>query len=247
MTDARLSRRTLLHAGGAIGIATVLGSMTGGTASAAPATTVTDLGPALVQFSLMSSVVVGDVVYIGSRNILPARVVAFHLPTRTVIGRTDLSTGHSIQAMVADPAGRYLYLGVLQKGGGPQPNLHRWDLSTLERPAEPIGRIADRDVRDMAVAPDGVVFAVGGSSPTAPALWQYDPGTGQVTSLGVPDPSATARAGGGRDRVHRVLRRRQHPRRRRDRGSRVAVRPRPRRGWVHEHHAGRDAGRLEHA
>jgi hypothetical protein len=197
MTDARLSRRTLLHAGGAIGIATALGSAMGGTAFAAngaggaPETTITDLGPALVQFSLMSSVLVGDVVYIGSRNILPARVVAFHLPTRTVIGRTDLTTGHSIQAMVADPAGRYLYLGVLQKGGGPQPNLHRWDLSTLDRPAEPIGRIADRDVRDMAVAPDGMVFALGGGSPTAPALWQYDPGTGQVTSLGVPDPSAT--------------------------------------------------------
>lgn len=197
MINPRLSRRTVLRAGGALGIAAALESTLAGTAHAAnvgkgaPTTTVTDLGPAVVQFSLMSSVVVGDVAYVGSRNILPARVVAFHLPTRRVIGRTDLTTGYSIQAMAADPTGRYLYTGVLQKDGGPQPNLYRWDLSTLDRPAMPIGRIGDRDVRDMTVAPDGMVFAVGGGSPTAPALWQFDPGTGQVSSLGIPDASST--------------------------------------------------------
>ncbi|MGY0230670.1 outer membrane protein assembly factor BamB family protein [Longispora urticae] len=197
MTNTHPSRRAILQAGGALGLAAALAPALSGTAHAAPGgtpvtgTTITDLGPALVQFSLMSSVVVGDIAYIGSRNILPARVVAFHLPTRKVIGHTNLTTGYAIQAMVADPTGRYLYLGVLQKGGGPQPNLHRWDLTTLNQLAQPVGRIADRDVRDMAVAPDGVVFAVGGGSPTAPALWQYDPVTGQVTNLGVPDASAT--------------------------------------------------------
>jgi hypothetical protein len=182
-----LSRRALLQAGGAVGLTAALGIP----ATAAGRTKITDLGPALVQFSLMSAVLVGDVVYIGTRNLLPARVVAFHVPTRKVIGRTDLTTGYSIQAMAADPSGRYLYAGVLQKSGGSQPNLYRWDLSTPDQPAVPIGRIGDRDVRDITVAPDGVVFAVGGGSPTAPALWQFDPGTGLVTSLGVPDPSST--------------------------------------------------------
>ena len=99
----------------------------------------TDLGPALVQFSLMSSVLVGDIVYIGSRNILPARIIAFHLPTRKVIARTDLTTGYAIQAMAVDPTGRYLYAGVLQKSGGPQANLHRWDLADLPSRPSPSG------------------------------------------------------------------------------------------------------------
>ena len=145
----------------------------------------------MVQFALMSAVLVGDVLYIGTRNVLPCRVVAYHVPTRKVIGRADLTTGYSIQALAADPTGRYLYAGVLQKSGGSQPNLHRWDLSALDQPAVPIGRIGDRDVRDLAVAPDGVLFAVGGGSPTAPALWQFDPATNLVSNLGVPDPAST--------------------------------------------------------
>ncbi|WP_328331632.1 PQQ-binding-like beta-propeller repeat protein [Kribbella sp. NBC_00382] len=177
----------MLQAGGAIGLTAAVGLP----AAAATRTKITDLGPALVQFALMSSVLVGDVIYIGTRNTLPARVVAFHVPTRKVIGQTDLTTGYAIQAIAADPTGRYLYAGVLQKSGGPQANLHRWDLSTPDQPAVPIGRIGDRDVRDITVAPDGVVFAVGGGSPTAPALWQYDPGTGAVSNLGVPDPAST--------------------------------------------------------
>jgi hypothetical protein len=197
MANAHLSRRSLLHAGGAIGAATALVSASSHTAHAATGTsatlqtTVTDLGPAVVRFSLMSAVRVGDILYIGSRNILPARVVAFHVPTRRVIGRTDLTTGHSVQALAADPTGRYLYIGVLQKTGGTQPNLHRWDLATRDRAALPIGRIADRDVRDVTVAPDGKVFAVGGGSSTAPALWQFDPSTAKVSNLGVPDTSLT--------------------------------------------------------
>lgn len=197
MTTTHPSRRALLQTGGALGLAATLETVLAGGALATPAAerhgrvSVTDLGPALVQFSLMSAALVGDVLFIGSRNILPARVVAFHVPTRTIIGRTDLVTGYTIQAMAADPSGRHLYIGVLQKAGGPQPNLYRWDVADLARPAVAIGRIADRDVRDMAVAPDGAVFAVGGGSPTAPALWQYDPDTGEVTSLGVPDPSST--------------------------------------------------------
>ena len=154
-------------------------------------TTITDLGPAVRQFALMSGVVLGDTFYIGSRNVEPARLIAFDLPTGKVTARTDLGTGYSVQAMAVDPTGRYLYAGVLQKSGGPQDNLYRWDLSRLDQPAKAIGRIADRDVRDVAVAPDGVLYAVGGGSSTAPALWQYDPATGEVTNCGIPDPTST--------------------------------------------------------
>ncbi len=139
----------------------------------------------------MSSILVGDVVYIGSRNVEPVRIVAYHVPTGKVVGQTELATGHSIQTLTADSAGRYLYAGILQKSTGPQPNLYRWDLASLSVPATPIGRIGDRDVRDLSVAPDGRLYAVGGGSPTAPALWEYNPATGLIANLGIPDAGAT--------------------------------------------------------
>ncbi|MCZ0982478.1 hypothetical protein O1L60_36060 [Streptomyces diastatochromogenes] len=134
-------------------------------AQAAPGgarTTVTDLGPAIEQFALMSGILVGDTVYIGSRNLTPTRLIAFHLPTRRVVARTDLGTGHSVQALAADAAGGYLYAGILTKADEGGPNLFRWDLRTPDRPAVPVGRTEDRDVRELAVAPDGTVYAVGG-------------------------------------------------------------------------------------
>ncbi|MFI1094923.1 PQQ-binding-like beta-propeller repeat protein [Streptomyces sp. NPDC020917] len=198
MTDeASLSRRRLLQAGGAFGLAAAATSLLVPRAQAAAGapqrTTVTDLGPGLVQFSLMSGTLVGDTVYIGSRNLDPARVIGFHLPSRTVVSHTELAAEPepSIQALAADPTGRYLYIGVLLKADQGGPNLFRWDLTTPDQPAVAVGRTEDRDIRDLAVAPDGTVYAVGGLPGKAPALWEYDPATGAVTNLGVPDPNAT--------------------------------------------------------
>ncbi|MFF0197507.1 PQQ-binding-like beta-propeller repeat protein [Streptomyces anulatus] len=191
------SRRRLLQAGGAFGLAAAAGSLlaprAGAAGPAAASTTVTDLGPGLVQFSLMSGLLVGDTVYIGSRNMQPSSVIGFHLPSRTVVSRTALDAGPepSVQALAADPTGRYLYIGVLVKADRGGPNLYRWDLKTPEIPAVAIGRTEDRDIRDLAVAPDGTVYAVGGVPGKAPSLWEYDPATGAVTGRGVPDPKAT--------------------------------------------------------
>ncbi|WP_328907110.1 hypothetical protein OG230_31360 [Streptomyces sp. NBC_00234] len=189
-----MGRRQLLRSGGALGLAAAAAPLLAAPAQAAPApprTTVTDLGPAIEQFALMSGLLIGDTVYIGSRNLSPTRLIGFHLPTHTVVSRTDLGTGHSVQALAADPAGRYLYAGILAKADEGRPNLFRWDLSTPDKPAVGIGRTEDRDIRELAVAPDGTVYAVGGVPGKAPALWMYDPGTGAVTKLGIPDPNAT--------------------------------------------------------
>ena len=81
-----LSRRHVLQAGGAAGLAATLGLA--GLSAAAPArhtAKITDLGPAVVQFSLMSAVLVGDTVYIGSRNVDPVRIIA--LPSADPQGR----------------------------------------------------------------------------------------------------------------------------------------------------------------
>ncbi|GHG00299.1 outer membrane protein assembly factor BamB family protein [Streptomyces zaomyceticus] len=190
-----LGRRQLLVAGGALGLAAAAGplltSPARATSKAPSCVRVTDLGPGIQQFALMSALQVGDTVYIGSRNLEPTRVLAFHLPTREVVAQTVLGTGHSIQALAADSTGRYLYAGILTKGDEGKPNLFRWDLAAPDKPAVGVGRTEDRDIRDLAVAPDGTVYAVGGIPGKAPALWMYDPGTGKVTELGIPDPKAT--------------------------------------------------------
>ncbi|WP_069883935.1 outer membrane protein assembly factor BamB family protein [Streptomyces luteocolor] len=189
-----VGRRRLLQAAGAVGLAAATAPLLATTAPAAPAaprTRITDLGPAIEQFALMSGLLVGDTVYIGSRNLTPTRLIGFHLPTRKVVCRTDLGSGHSVQALAADPTGRYLYAGVLTKSDEGRPNLFRWDLARPDKPAVGVGRTEDRDIRALAVAPDGTVFAVGGIPGKAPALWAYEPGAGAVTRLGVPDPKAT--------------------------------------------------------
>ena len=198
MENSNISRRLVLQAGGVASLVAAFGMAAGHPASAATslaskprATEVLDLGPGVVQFSLMSGLLVGDTLYIGSRNLNPVRIVAFHVPTGKVTGVTELENGYSIQTLAADASGRYLYAGVLQNTAGTKPNLFRWDLSSLGAKATAIGRIGDRDVRDMSVAPNGRLYAVGGGSGAAPALWEYDPATGLVTNLGVPDGGAT--------------------------------------------------------
>ena len=192
-----INRRQLLQTGGVGGLAVALAAMSSGTAQASKPQTslgpqITDLGPAVVQFSLMSSLLVGDTVYIGSRNLNPVRIIGFHLPTRTITSRTDLGSGYSIQALAADASGRYLYAGVLRDGVDGKPNLYRWDLGTLNQPAVGVGETGDRDIRALAVAPDGKVYAAGGGLTTnAPSLWEYDPSTNAMTGWGVPDPGAT--------------------------------------------------------
>lgn len=204
MTDARhVSRRGVLMAGlgGVLAAASIAvadpadaaarpgGLLATGAAPRVPR--ITDLGPGIVQYSLMSGVMLDGISYIGSRNLEPAGVIALDVATGRVLHSTSLATGYSIQALAVDTTRRLLYIGVLQKSGGPQANLYRWDLASPEKPAVALGRIGDRDVRDLAVAPDGTVYAVGGGGSGAPALWQFDPATGRVVSLGAPAPTAT--------------------------------------------------------
>ncbi|MYT77539.1 Outer membrane protein assembly factor BamB, contains PQQ-like beta-propeller repeat [Streptomyces sp. MnatMP-M77] len=205
MNHQQPGRRTVLRAGALAGIAAAAG-LAPNPAAAAPAASrpprIVDLGPAVSQFSLMSAILVGDTVHIGSRNIEPVQIISVHLPTQKTVARTELPSGHSIQALAANDSGTYLYAGTLQKASGGQPNLFRWDLRTPDEPAEPLGAIGDRDVRALAVAPDGVVYAVGGGSSGAPALWEYDPATGEITNVGTPDKKVTLARAVAATRTH---------------------------------------------
>ncbi|HVK26219.1 MAG TPA: PQQ-binding-like beta-propeller repeat protein [Actinokineospora sp.] len=189
-----MNRRHFVRLGG-LGLAAAAAAipLTDAAAAARPGRrdpTVTDLGPGIVQFSLMSGLLSDDTVYIGSRNLDPTSVIGFHLPTRRVVSRTDLGPGSAVQAIAVDADGRHLYAGILYHDDRDQPNLFHWDLSTPGTPAVAVARIQDLDVRDLAVARDGKVYAVG-SRQSPPALWEYDPATGTATKIVVPDPLAT--------------------------------------------------------
>lgn len=194
MLNTPLSRRAALQTG-ALGVITLASCLiASGAAQAAgrpgsSRTTVSDLGPGLVEFGLMSGLLVGDTIYIGSRNLSPTRVAAYHVPTRTVTAATELGPGKFVQGLAVDPSGRYLYTGVVYDGDSDQPNLYRWDLQSPATPATPIGHLPGLFVRNVTVAPDGIVYYVGKEK--EPGIWEYDPETGNVSNVGIPDPRAT--------------------------------------------------------
>jgi hypothetical protein len=194
MTDARplpFSRRRLLQAGAVTGLGLALAPP----ASAAVTRTgrhveVTDLGPGVEMFTMMSSVMVGDTVYMSTRNVEPMLVVGYHLPSRTVTRVTE-TVGESTQALAADPGGRFLY-GCARINVGdnvtPVSTLFRIDLQTPESAMEPLADIDGLIPFAMSVSPDGKVYFAGREE--SPRLREYDPGTGSVRIVATPEPTA---------------------------------------------------------
>src|SRR5699024_2288817 len=88
--------------------------------------------PAVSGFPLMSSCLVEDVLYVGSRNLRPARVAAIDLTTRRTVAVHDLPTGNFVKALrsAGGPAraDSTLYVGVTHAPSGP--NVLRIDGAT---------------------------------------------------------------------------------------------------------------------
>ena len=192
MTDRTLalSRRQLLGAGAVAGAGLALGSPAASAAAGpVPRAVVTDLGPGVEMFTMASSVMVGDTVYMSTRNVEPMLVVAYHLPSRTVTRVVD-TFGESTQAMAADPEGRFLYVCALVNPREPEPlaRLFRIDLRAPDGPVEPLADIDGLNPYTMAAAPDGTIYFAGREA--GPQLHEYDPSTGSVRAVVTPEPDA---------------------------------------------------------
>ncbi|MHA7270302.1 NHL repeat-containing protein [Arthrobacter sp. HLT1-20] len=183
--DVSLKRRHLLQLGtiGALGLLMAgPGSAMAAEAQTAGGLQLTDLGSGIDNFTMMSSVMVGDTLYLATRNIEPMKVVGFHVPTRKVTSVTEVF-GETTQALAADPTGRYIY--GCARIGGIDARLFRIDLNAPGRPMEALAHVVDLEPFTMAIAPDGVVF-IGGRE-TGPKVRQYDPVTGILSVLALPD------------------------------------------------------------
>ncbi|MFF7458871.1 hypothetical protein [Kitasatospora sp. NPDC008115] len=190
--SARPSRRQLLLGAGSLTVLTGLTGLDTGAASAAPrrpagTPEVTGLGPGNADFPLMSATLAGETLWIGSRNLAPARVVGYHVPTGRVTGTAVLPTGNFVQGSAAHDG--VLYLGVTDAPKAV--NLYRFD--PAGGGVRGLANVPGADVRDVAVAPDGVVFATGRQKGRAagPGLYAYDPASGVLTEVASPAPGAT--------------------------------------------------------
>ncbi|MEV6978787.1 PQQ-binding-like beta-propeller repeat protein [Kitasatospora sp. NPDC093806] len=183
-------RRVLLGAGTATAL-TALAAVGAGPAWAGPRPSgtpeVTGLGPGNADFPLMSATLLGETLWIGSRNLAPARLVGYHVPTGRVTGTAVLPTGNFVQGSAAH--GGALYLGVTDAPKAV--NLYRFD--PADGSVRGLANVPGADVRDVAVAPDGVVFATGRQKGRAagPGLYAYDPASGVLTEVASPAPGAT--------------------------------------------------------
>ncbi|UNK71387.1 PQQ-binding-like beta-propeller repeat protein [Microbacterium sp. H1-D42] len=188
-----LTRRRVLQLGsiGAVAVVCGVGMTEAASASVSHSAfgpAVESLGAGVVQFGSKSAVQVGDTIYIGSRNIEPTYVAAFHIPTRRIIATAAIPNGRSIQGMDGSADGKWLYFAI-ESPAGDQDTVYRWDLTDRSLPAEPLGRAADVTIWNMSVAPDG--FAYFGGKEAPPTVWQYSPADGQITSIGTPEATAT--------------------------------------------------------
>lgn len=148
-----------------------------------------DLGPGnQSMFCLMSGIQVGDIFYIGSRNLKPTTVIGYDLRSRTVSSRHELGPGKFVQALACSVDGEIIYAGIV--GAGPdEPNLFAITVGAPSGPARAVAAIPGLGIRDLATTRDGIVYAVGQES--TPGLWACDPGNGAVRRVGTPAPGAT--------------------------------------------------------
>jgi hypothetical protein len=189
---AALSRRHLLHLGGLAGVGLSCAIAAPAAAkSAFPRVTVTDLGPGVQTLTMFATAMVGDTVYVSTRNVEPMKVIGYDVVTGSVTSVTDVF-GESTQALYPEPTGRYLYGCVRTNFGDnttPESQLFRIELTAPGRPVERLGDpIIGLIPHAMHVAPDGVVFMTGRE--LDPKVYEYTPETGALRVLATPDPTA---------------------------------------------------------
>src|SRR5699024_5177229 len=98
--NSQPSRRHILAMSGALTTGSILGTAPfAQTASASENYRIHEevLGPGVTSHPIMSGELDGETLYLGSRNLNPPRVAAFHIPSRRVTETYRLSTGNYVE------------------------------------------------------------------------------------------------------------------------------------------------------
>jgi outer membrane protein assembly factor BamB len=138
------------------------------------------LGPGSIDFPTMSGAIVGGAILAGTRNLPQQLVAVYDLASSRVTRSFPVPNGVFAQAIAAS-GDREAYIGM--HGARGETNLYHYELGSDG--ATGIAAL-DIGVRDIAVAPDGVVFIVGEPS----YVYSYDPSSRELSLLPRPDPSA---------------------------------------------------------
>lgn len=180
-----LSRQDFLKlSGGALAGAYALGA-DGRRASAQTSTSVRseNLGPGSVAFPVVSAELVGDRLYVGSRNLSPETIAVYDLASKEVTENIELlSGGGFVQGLTSTNDGGQIYAGIAHGSS----NLYRYDTGTRE--VSRAAKVPVTHIRDLAASPDGKVYA--GGQPSSQGVYEYDPDTGRLRNIGVTDPNA---------------------------------------------------------
>lgn len=188
MTTLAKARRSA-SALGAVSLGAVL-TLTMSPAHAETVTepTLTDLGPAAVGTAVNGAELVGDNLYIVSRQAVPSTLTTLNLESRTVTDVTTVPSGIEGWAATAVNDGRDLYFGMHTPA-----DLYHFDIVTGELDTTPVATFPrELLVMDQTASPDGLVY-IGGMSRSAATtegggVYAFDPSTGTYTDLGIPEP-----------------------------------------------------------
>lgn len=151
---------------------------------AAPAPTVTDLGPAAVGTAVNGAELVGDNLYLVSRQAVPANLATLNLSSRTVTDVSTIPTGIEGWAATAVNDGRDLYFGMHTPA-----DLYHYDTAEATLDPEPVATFSrELLVMDQAAAPDDTIYVAGMARGTSGGVYAFDPATHAVEDLGTPVP-----------------------------------------------------------
>lgn len=141
-----------------------------GPAYAAP--TITDLGPASSVLTFGNGTLIGDTLWMATRQVVPTKVAGYDLTTGAVTATAKIPGVAGCWG--AASIGTDLYVGTYTPGG-----VFRIDTRTLtvEQVIDPGTEV----IWTLRASPDGKIYA---GTYLGARLWEYDPATGRSTDLG---------------------------------------------------------------
>ncbi|AQP44976.1 hypothetical protein [Tessaracoccus flavus] len=144
--------------------------------------TAIDLGPAAVGTAVNGAELVGDTMFLVSRQAVPANLSTLDLTTRTVTDVTTIPSGIEGWAATAVNDGADLYFGMHTPA-----DIYHYDIEQGALTTEPVATLpAELLVMDQSAAPDDTIYIAGMARGASGGVYELDPATNEVEPLGTP-------------------------------------------------------------